>query len=242
MVALSTSIVRASKGVDNKIFYNCTVKGKDSSGSPITKIYRTVKNISEFGADAIRGRGTPAYEIKEVDNGMLKGDTLALKDCWVDNDRELEGDILANILLDCKDEERELFLTLFIHGLVEVDGTGTKDHIRAIMLRGLDVHQDNIKYQIEQLDEDMASPNKVSSGLSRSRAFAPIDRILREDKKNQWKHHYRIIFKEVGISMYEIRSIRDAFQALIDVTKGLEIACNSLANLIMILTSTGSYG
>ena len=224
MVALSTSIVRASKGVDNNIFYNCTVKGKDSSGSPITKIYRTVKNISEFGADAIRGRGTPAYEIKEVDNGMLKGDTLALKDCWVDNDRELEGDILANILLDCKNEERELFLTLVVHGLVEVDGAGTKDHIKAVMLRGLDVHQGNLKYQFkhpDEMEQDTASPDKVSSGLPRSSAFVPIARMLREENEHHWKHHYRIVFKEVGISLYEIKSIRDAFQALADVTKGL---------------------
>lgn len=237
--------IRASKGVDNKIFYDFTVKGTDSGGNPITKVYRTIKSISEFSADVIRGRGTRVYEVKEVDNGVPKGDTLALKDCWVDDDRELEGDILANILLDCKDEERELFLTLVVHGLVEVDGAGMKDHIKAVMLRGLDIHQGNLRYQFKHPDEtkeDIASPNKVSSGLPPSSAFVPIARMLREDKEHHWKYHYRIVFKEVGISMYEIRSIRDAFQALIDVTKGLCIACNSLTNLTILSTSTGSYG
>lgn len=215
--------IRAFRGVDDKIFYDFTVKGTDSGGNPITKIYRTVRSISEFGADAIRGRGTRIYEVKEVDNGVLKGDTLALKDCWVDDDRELEGDILTNILLDCNNEERESFLTLVVHGLVEVDGAGTKDHIKEVMLRGLDVHQGGLKYQFkhpDEMEQDIPSPDKVSSGLS---AFVPIARMVREENEHHWKHHYRLVFKEVGISMYEIRSIQDAFQALVDVTKALEV-------------------
>ncbi|EDR02424.1 uncharacterized protein LACBIDRAFT_332286 [Laccaria bicolor S238N-H82] len=199
--------IKARKVVEDsveKIFFDFTVKGTDSSEKPITKIYRTVRSISEFGADAICGRGMRVYEVKEVDNGILKGDTLALKDCWVDDDRELEGDILANILLDCKDEEHDLFLTLVVHGLVEVDG--------------------NLKYQFsDKREQDIASPDKVSSGLPRSSVFVPITRLLREENEHHWKHHYRLVFKEVGISMYDIRSIRGAFQALVDVTKALEV-------------------
>jgi len=216
--------VMALKGTDNKISFDFAVEGTDSTGNPIKKMYRTVKGISEFSADAIRGRATRVYEVKEVVGGIPRGESFALKDCWVDDDRAVEGDILLKILSDCTDEERGFFLTLVAHGIVKVDDAGTRDNTKTVMMRGFDVYQNESKYHFKLPDEPeeaIISPERVSSGLPQSSAFVSMARVQQEDKEYPWKDHYRIVFKEVGTSMYEIRSLRDAFQALIDMTKGV---------------------
>lgn len=146
--------------------------------------------------------------------GVPRGESFALKDCWVDDERAVEGDTLLKILSGCTDEERSFFLTLEAHGTVEVDDAGTKDNTKTVMMRGFDVYQPK---------EEIISAERASSRLPQSSAFMPNARVQQEDKQYTWKNHYRIIFKEVGISMYEIRSLQDAFQALIDMTKALEI-------------------
>ena len=217
--------VKALKGTNNKISFDFTVKGTDSHGNSIKKMYRTVKGISEFSANAIRGRATRVYEVKEVVGGIPRGESFVLKDCWVDDDRAVEGDILLKILSDCTDEEHRFFLTLVAHGIVEVDDAGTKDNTKTVMMQGFDMYQNDWKHHFKLLDkpeeEIISLPERVSSGLPQSSVFVPIAQVQQEDKQYSWKNHYRIVFKEVGISMYEIRSLRDAFQALIDTTKGV---------------------
>ena len=138
--------VKALKGTNNKLFFDLTVKGTDSSRKLIKKTYCTVKGISEFNADAIWGHATRVYEVKEVVRGVPKGESFVLKDCSVDDDQVVEGDILLKILSNCTDEEHSFFLTLMAHGTVEVDDAGTKDNTKTVMMWGLDVYQNESKY------------------------------------------------------------------------------------------------
>ena len=155
--------------------------------------------------------------------GVPKGESFVLKDCSVDDDRVVEGDILLKILSDCTDEEHSFFWTLMAHGTVEVDDAGTKDNTKTDMMWGLDVYQNESKYHFKPPDEpeEIISLEGVSSGLPQSSVFVPIAQVQQEDKQYSWKNHYHIVFKEVGTSMYEIQSLQDVFQALFNMTKGV---------------------
>lgn len=84
-----------------------------------TKSYRTLGLMSSIGAEALRGRDTrvwrvapchpKTYEITEVET------EVAVKDCWVDQSRDLEGEVIA--LLDKLATERITTLTNQLAGL-----------------------------------------------------------------------------------------------------------------------------
>ena len=65
------------------------------------RTYRSVRILSEFSADAIRGRATRVFEAYEInrDGQRVEGSkNLSTKDYWVDNSREAEPVIVKKIL------------------------------------------------------------------------------------------------------------------------------------------------
>lgn len=67
-------------------------------GTKECTVYRTKRVISNFAADAIRGRGTRVWEVVQLDEKQNEIDeVLVLKDSWIDADRLREGDILHKI-------------------------------------------------------------------------------------------------------------------------------------------------
>ena len=100
----------------------------------VVKWFRTIKLISAVGAEAIRGRRTRVWRVREIlDDGTLSNKTSVLKDGWVDSDRKYEADMIKDIkkdaeTLDESDQEAltPCLLTPLIAGPVVLDD-GTID-------------------------------------------------------------------------------------------------------------------
>lgn len=125
------------------------VKSKRTTrGSAVTQVltYRTTRLINDDGARSFRGSGTRVWEVVPVANGVEKSkDIHVLKDTWVDDDRQHEGDILKEIMenssLDklAREELTALFLTAIAQGDVyitdERDGQEKLDSTRGLATR-----------------------------------------------------------------------------------------------------------
>lgn len=109
------------------------VSGIFSPGQqPIIKQYRTTGSILSNEAFIIRSRATRVYAAYEISD---KSKTqVVIKDSWVDATRPLEGDILHDVLQDVSAEDKALFLTVLIHGIVQTGGVN--DSTEAVMIRG----------------------------------------------------------------------------------------------------------
>lgn len=66
------------------------------------KKYQTIGLISAVGAEAIQGRGTRMWEVKEVKKGKLVSASRMLKDSRIDSDHPCEHAVIKNIFEDAK--------------------------------------------------------------------------------------------------------------------------------------------
>ena len=98
--------------------YKITVTGKNKHGNIVTKDYKTTDIIADMSSN-LRGRATRVYEAYDVKNPHSR---VVIKDSWVDVNRPKEGDTLTEILNDASDDEKALFLTVLVHGVVAIDG------------------------------------------------------------------------------------------------------------------------
>ncbi|CCM05348.1 uncharacterized protein FIBRA_07562 [Fibroporia radiculosa] len=125
--------------IDDRPRFEMTVREED--GSEV--IFRTTRLISFIGTAAMQGRGTRVWEAKRVEDGQECGDSVVLKDCWVDDDRLREGTIIkmireSDIGAEGRNVLDEHLLTIICHGDVRVDGD-VVDHTRDLMTRGKEV-------------------------------------------------------------------------------------------------------
>ena len=140
--------------------YQITVKGKDNHENVVTKVYKTIDIIADMSSN-LRGRATRVYEAYEVGS---PDSIVVIKDSWVDINRVKEGDTLQELLKDASDDEKAMFLTVLIHGVVEIDGE--EDLTRDLLMKGYLVSTDPPKskismrssgnYLIEELVKRMA--------------------------------------------------------------------------------------
>lgn len=161
------------------------------------------------------------FEAIETDtNGTPKGSPVVLKDIWIDHDRTREGDILALLHAEADDEDKRLvekhFLTAICHGDVWTELNVLDDTENALM-RGLKVTTDRqFKLQRKHLVIPKHEPASGSEGLRAiSRLQAPHSHL-----KYAHKTHYRIVFKEKGITIDLIKSLPDVMTVLIETVNG----------------------
>ena len=117
--------------------YQITIKGKDNHRRVVTKVYKTVGIIADMSSN-LRGRATRVYEAYDVENPDSR---VVIKDSWVDVNRPKEADTLSEILDDASDEERAMFLTVLIHGVVTIDGR--EDLTQDLLMNGYLVSTDD---------------------------------------------------------------------------------------------------
>ena len=103
----------------NQWNYHITVKGKDIHQNIVTKVYNTIDTIADMSSN-LRGRATRVYEAYDVEDP--KRSKVVIKDSWVDVNRPKEADTLSEILHDASDDEKAMFLTILVHGVVTIDG------------------------------------------------------------------------------------------------------------------------
>lgn len=88
----------------------------------VKQVYKTLELKSSVGAEVLRGRGTRVWRAIRCHPTNLKAlkeaTEVALKDCWVDQSRQLEGDVIVELhelvtarIKDLKEQIRDLGAT-----------------------------------------------------------------------------------------------------------------------------------
>lgn len=194
----------------NKPQYNIRV---DSPFGP--RVFRTKSVLADYSADRVVGRATRVWEVYEIHEGG-GGDpsqTLALKDSWVERLRLREGDTYETVTKDTTSEEREYFLTPVCHGDVKL-ASGDLDTTLATR-RGTPP------------SESFSVMERLHRSFSMHVVIGSPKRLLPHQPKPVVKArpfaermHYRILFKEIGVPLFELRNLGDIWQALCDANEG----------------------
>ncbi|KAF9807203.1 hypothetical protein IEO21_08318 [Rhodonia placenta] len=203
---------------------------QDQNGTVVR--YRTIRWLSDDGANGLRGRGTRVWEVCILsDDGEEGVDHFALKDQWIDADRLREGMIiykLRNTKTDdaTRDIIDQSLLTVERHGDVYVEGM--RDHTRHLMTRRGEPHH-HYRFKLQQAPEDGVEDTTTAklskqtpAGVGHYQTSAEL-RTASTQKIYTYhpKVHYRIVFKEVCIPIHEITSLKDVFYVLIDAALAL---------------------
>ena len=195
----------------------------NGNNNPVRK-YRTVKTLSEFSADAIRGRATrvfEAYEISEDGQQVQGSEHVAIKDYWLDSSREAEPTILKKILKGADESMKAKFLTVLVWGNISIDGNvDSTDRIMndlKVGPRGYtdSDHPDPLKFYLCQY-QPKAPTKRAAPGLALFTGSRLTPSVVRFDSKT----HQRIVFKEVGHPIHDEKSITTVFQAARDAAGG----------------------
>ena len=184
-----------------------TVHPDDDKQNP--RRFRTTRILSSYGAESLRGRGTRVFEAVEIDgDGDSNGSPVVLKDIWIDSDRMREGNILASLHSAADDKDKQLlksyFLTTICHGDVWTTLDILDDTANALM-RGLNIASGRgslFKLQQKPFIPNHEPPSGSAGLRATSRVQAPHSHL-----RYAHKTHYRIVFKEKGITIDRMRSL-----------------------------------
>ena len=174
----------------NKSNYQITVKGIDNHQNSVTKIYRTTDIIANMSSN-VRGRATRVYEAYEVGNRNSK---VVVKDSWVDVNRTKEGDTLKELLKDASDEEKAMFLTVLVHGVVEIDGR--EDLTRDLLMNGYLVSTDPPESNNETATAN--SNNNLLDALEKRMAEAGIADVGSMENTTKGDHIFTASIFEIS--------------------------------------------
>jgi hypothetical protein len=146
---------------------------------------------------------------------------VVLKDIWIDSDRTREGNVLALLHAEAEGKDRELFekhfLTTICHGDVWTELDILDDTANALMRR-LNITPDHDSLFTLHLKPFIQKHGPVSGSQSlrdMSRVQAPHSHL-----RYAHKTHYRIVFKEKGITIDRIRSLPDVMVVLVETVSG----------------------
>lgn len=209
--------------IQGHTFYDITVDAFEGKGT-VPIVFRTELILSDFAADALRGRGTRVFKARKLNlaTGQVEGEPVAIKDVWVDDDRDREGWIRAKIEEGANEEDTSLiqqyFMTVLHHGDVLI--FGQTDHTRNLVMRQADVPSE-VRFPLRR-NQDRGRPEPVPS--SGSTPFSHIPGLTRVPHAEYYQYHakvhYRIVYREVAQALHDVQNFAVGFQALIDGTKG----------------------
>ncbi|KAF9230900.1 hypothetical protein BU15DRAFT_83049 [Melanogaster broomeanus] len=216
--------------VDGKIQYE--IGFYDAEGSPA--VYQTVKILSDFGADALRGRGTRVFKAfrkpKPQDTEVARV-YVVIKDAWRDSTRMREDEILKNILHDietnlgpsAREDAKQYFLTVLHAEDVMIDNK-IDDTLRLL-------HHENIPADSRWHDvgagkekEPNRSTHTPSTGALPSIPLHLTRRTLPAVKSEVVHHkiHFRAVFAELGEPIHTLKKLDEVLETLEHALKGLE--------------------
>jgi len=184
--------------------------------------FRTVKILSDFGAAPIRGRATRVFEAYELDKeGNRTGESVAIKDTWMDADRLQEGDILHSMMKDVKESASDVtvdgakyFLSVRTHGVVMI--AGKQDSTLDLMMHGYTIPMDCNQFMLERT----TSPSKPRVSKGGPSSVSVGDQTVRDYRQYSPKVHYRCVFNEVATPLLHVQNTSEMFLVLNDVVQG----------------------
>lgn len=130
--------------------YDIQLTSQNPDGTQCIQTYKTTRVICD-SANNIRGRATRVYEVTiDHPTDPFQVDKFVLKDSWIDAGRSKEGDTLAKLLEGATSEEKQLFLTVIQHGIVQVDGKD--DSTQDLILRGQTFNDPRVREKTQPLE------------------------------------------------------------------------------------------
>ncbi|KDQ61422.1 hypothetical protein JAAARDRAFT_54793 [Jaapia argillacea MUCL 33604] len=211
---------------DNRTYFDITVH---SQGKAMQ--FRSSKFLSNLGAGAIRGRGTRVFRARRLnDEGKEVGEEVALRDVWVDVDRLREADIYQRLQTDVEalgpdslKEFQRLFLTIVTHGDVLIDNVA--DRTLDLAMRNAEVSGSHVgKFHLWCKPLALSRPDVNSSGASPTLDAPNLTRApVSHSRHVHPQVHYRVVFQEVGVAVFEVKSLDKFFHVLVDGAKALDL-------------------
>ncbi|KAI0093431.1 hypothetical protein BDY19DRAFT_923656 [Irpex rosettiformis] len=242
------TLVKAS--TTGECIYDITVhdvKGKSEGEKPVPIVFRTAGLINDDGTKSPLGRGTRVWRVRRLVDG--KPDATApgrvLKDSWVDEDREREGNILQQIIgqPDISDTVRKALVALFLTAVAFGDVVigGCPDGTRSLITRGADVPDTNM-FSMEAFGHISSHKRGTTSSslLLQCSTIPASDNLRRKVIKYFKKRHYRIVFAEECEPLSKTTSLHDVFTSLLRMTNGLFILHQSGPGWVHRDLSTGN--
>ena len=189
--------------------------------SGIDRIFRTIECISAEKVGSIRGRATRAWRCVELDSaGRVKnGKQVVLKDTWIDIGRMPEGFVKDELIAaTVTDKERTILeeglLTVLCHGNVLLDPVNRVADVTALP-------SDNPVWQLmNEFGPSAASLNRKEEETRKMNKPRKGAEVTTTPIIYHQKGHYRVVFKEVGITLNNVRSLSNNFKAIAQLIQG----------------------
>ena len=189
--------------------------------------YKTVRLISDVGAEALRGRGTRVWEVNEIRADKTIDPTpRALKDSWVDASREREAVILQTIRKDAMSIEGpamfefdDYFMKIKAFGDVAIGGVVDDTHALIRCGRTLE-NMAKEPLMIRSTTTKRRAKYDSKGPLGPTGAIKLPDEYMEKALEYDAKIHHRVVFAEVGVTVTEINTLSGALLALSDAMKG----------------------
>ena len=228
-------VLSFSRATEEELGYDGTLRlVRDEHGAAQYEIdvggrtFLTSEILSDIAADRLCGRATRVFRVCEKSNPTRM---LALKDQWIDDDREGEAAILHRLCTQIKGAPEKLFedmnlpknpweyfLTVDTHGRVEVGGED--DNTKKTIMRGCSPSMAGPSMSFV-IDKTIVGPATVESKGHISYPNASIALVLPDRGSHLTpRRHERIVFNEVGEALHDLDSLADLFRGLADATIG----------------------
>ncbi|EKM53935.1 uncharacterized protein PHACADRAFT_145449 [Phanerochaete carnosa HHB-10118-sp] len=217
--------------LDKSVVYEIEVR--DPTQTPVVKKYRTRRLISELGAISPRGRGTRVWEVDELDAGgnAVGTTTKVVKDTWGDEDRPIEGEIVAKIrdkaiAAGQGEDFKKYFMSTSRYGHVYVgEGDDARpDSTASFRLSRLDSPKIPINVPTLRIAVNPGHRAHVMTRQGPVATDADVQaQIPVEYSRYSAKVHHRIVYDEVGTPIFRAQSLRRAFQCIGHVLRGLDL-------------------
>lgn len=210
-----TIVVDWDRGPLTKPQYIIEVQSRTEPGT--VKTYKTVNALSASGAEAMRGGGTRVWTVRELVDGKMHGEELALKDCWIGLKGDVEGEIMEQLkkspkAAKDKKELADMLLTVLNDGVVLLDDGSEVRTVHGDLRDRLVVNNPRT-YRIAYLYDPRLSIGSSDDGSVSDNpgdATEPdAPRLIYPAKKR-----YRIVFAELCQPLHEMQPVEARVCAL----------------------------
>ncbi|CUA75235.1 Ras GTPase-activating-like protein IQGAP1 [Mus musculus] [Rhizoctonia solani] len=209
--------------------YDITVHNSDTKTATQ---YRTIRMLSDIGADSPVGRGTRVWVVQKLVNGVPQGPLYALKDVWVHETSDPEHKVLKEIR-EAQPAYSQHLLTPLDYGYVPHDLTepsipdNTHKNLRR---RQLEPTGRVLRVQSTPTPRPPAGNTGTGSRKAKSASRDSVGRFETVPNPSQGGHvylsrdtreHYRVVFEEIGEPVHDLRKFVDIFTAIQGGWEGL---------------------
>lgn len=184
-------------------------------------VYETVDILSSFNSQQILGRGTRVWKVRRIEPADKSDNYYALKDVWLDETVKSERTIQQAMFDKMKDQEdyRKHFVDIVHEEIVNIDGQ--EDRTKELAMRGKTVEISGRKNLFSLRETRQCEPRTPSQRGSRDTPLAAWNYIKNVISSCQPMVHYRLVHKQVGTPLDEIKNYKTFFKALSYALKGM---------------------